>query len=91
MQQSAERGIAIAGKGHGKPKGVLGAEMRWLLAETSPKMWSELPNNEFVTRSPLCLAFAGQDRGRWIHLAARWKNRRGKVGPWTEIISAVVP
>jgi hypothetical protein len=78
-------------EGHGKPKGVHGAELRWTFAETPPVNWSELTRNEIVTRSPLYLAFSGHDRGRRIYLAARWENSRGAKGPWTEIMSAVVP
>jgi hypothetical protein len=78
-------------KGHAKPKGVHGIELRWAIAETPPINWSELTKSEFATRSPLRLTFEGSDRGKWIYFAARWENNRGVKGPWTEIISAVIP
>jgi hypothetical protein len=78
-------------KGHAKPKGVHGLELRWLKAETPPIDWAELINSDFATRSPLKLSFEGHDRGKWIHIAARWENSRGEKGPWTEIISAIIP
>jgi hypothetical protein len=78
-------------RGHAKPHGVHGLEIRWLMADTPPVDWSELSHSEFATRSPLKLSFEGHDRGKWIHLAGRWENSRGAKGPWTEIISAIIP
>jgi hypothetical protein len=78
-------------RGHAKPDGVHGMEVRWILAETPPVDWSELTHSEFATRSPLRMTFEGHDRGKWIYMAARWENTRGEKGPWTDIISAVIP
>jgi hypothetical protein len=78
-------------RGHAKPKGMHGTEIRWLLSETPPVNWSELTHSEFATRSPLRFTFEGVDRGKKIYFAARWENNRGAKGPWTEIISAIVP
>jgi hypothetical protein len=78
-------------RGHGKPPGVHGLELRWLMSDTTPVDWSELTQSEFATRSPLRLSFEGHDRGKWIHLAGRWENSRGAKGPWTEIVSAIIP
>jgi hypothetical protein len=78
-------------KGHAKPKGMHGVEMRWVIAETQPVNWSELLNSEFATHSPLRLSFEGVDRGKWIYFAARWENTRGVKGPWTEIAGTLIP
>jgi hypothetical protein len=77
--------------GRGKPKGMHGAELRWVIADVAPVDWSELLHSEFVTRSPFRLTFSGHDRGKWLYFAARWENNRGKKGPWCEIMSAVIP
>ncbi|MDR2139288.1 MAG: hypothetical protein LBP50_07055 [Tannerella sp.] len=79
------------GKGHGKPHGVHGMELCWVMAGERPVDWSELRHSEFATRSPLRLTFHGDDRGKWIYFAARWENTRGVKGPWTEIMGAVIP
>jgi hypothetical protein len=78
-------------RGHAKPSGVHGMELRWVMAETPPVDWAELTHSEFATRSPIQLSFEGHDRGKWIHLAGRWENSRGVKGPWTEIRGAIVP
>jgi hypothetical protein len=78
-------------KGHAKPKGVHGLELRWTFADTPPIDWSELAHSEFATHSPLRLTFEGHDRGKWLYVAARWESTRGETGPWTEIVSAIVP
>jgi hypothetical protein len=79
------------GKRYAKPKGIRGVEIRWILSETPPVDWLELLHSESATHLPLRLSFEGHDRGKWIYFAARWENTRGVKGPWTEILSAVIP
>jgi hypothetical protein len=76
---------------HGKPFGMHGIEVHWILSETPPNKWSELTQIEFITRSPLRLSFEADKRGMQFYIAARWQNTRGVKGPWTEIINAIVP
>jgi hypothetical protein len=78
-------------KGHGKPKGIQGLEMRWLIAETPPTRWAELTHSEFATRSPLHFTFENDQRGQLFYYAARWENTKGEKGPWTEITRVVIP
>jgi hypothetical protein len=77
--------------GRAKPKGIHGAELRWVIAAVAPVDWTELTHSEFTTRSPFRLSFSGNERGKWLYFAARWENNRGRKGPWCEIMSAVIP
>ncbi|MDR0667601.1 MAG: hypothetical protein LBF90_03160 [Prevotellaceae bacterium] len=77
--------------GHAKAYGIHGAEVMWGVLETAPVDWSELPRSSFATHSPLRLTFSGYDRGKTVYFAVRWENNRGEKGPWSEILSAIVP
>jgi hypothetical protein len=78
-------------KGHAKPYGIHGAETAWGVLDVVPVDWSELPHSTFATHSPLRLTFDGHDRGKTLYFAVRWENTRGQKGPWTDILSAIIP
>jgi hypothetical protein len=40
---------------------------------------------------PLPLTLREEDRGRTVYMAGRWKEGRGQEGPWSAIISAIIP
>ncbi|MDR1407724.1 MAG: hypothetical protein LBJ23_06740 [Tannerella sp.] len=44
-----------------------------------------------LTRSPLELTFEPAQCGLTVSLAARRQNRRGELGPWSEIVSVIIP
>jgi hypothetical protein len=50
-----------------------------------------LTHSRLASRSPLELSFDPEERGKTVYLAARWQNRRGELGPWSDIISAIIP
>jgi hypothetical protein len=81
----------VAGSGRAKPFGVHGAELKWGFSETSIVNPDLLPNSLFSTRSPFRLQFRGEDRGRTVWFCLRWENTKGEKGPWSEIVSAIVP
>ncbi|MDR1408306.1 MAG: hypothetical protein LBJ23_09720 [Tannerella sp.] len=74
-----------------KPFGVHGAEIKWGFSETPVVNPDELPYSAFDTRSPFHLEFKGEDRGRTVWFCLRWENMKGEKGPWSEIVSAIVP
>jgi hypothetical protein len=75
----------------GKPKGVHGAEIIWAILPEPPKHHSELIHSAFCTSSPFRLEFDESDRGKTVYLCIRWENTTGEKGPWTEILSAIIP
>jgi hypothetical protein len=77
--------------GRAKPKGVHGVELRWIILDTPPADWSQLTNSVFDTRTPLRLAFSGEQRGKVVYFALRWENNIGEKGPWSEIYNAIIP
>jgi hypothetical protein len=80
-----------AGEGRAKPDGVRGAEIKWGFSDTPIVNPDELPFSAFDTRSPFRLEFRGEDRGKTVWFCLRWENTRGEKGPWSEIVSAIVP
>jgi hypothetical protein len=39
----------------------------------------------------LILTFREEDRGKTVYMAGRWKGGREQEGPWSGIISAIIP
>jgi hypothetical protein len=74
-----------------KPAGVHGAEIAWAILDVPPVDWKELIRSSFDTHTPLRLTFEGSDRGKTLYFALRWENTRGEKGPWSEILSAIIP
>jgi hypothetical protein len=74
-----------------KPAGVHGFETCWAVLDTPPTDWTQLARSSFSTRTPLRLSFSGNERGKTLYFALRWENNRGVKGPWTDIMSAVIP
>jgi hypothetical protein len=74
-----------------KPKGVHGAEIKWVVSDIPVKDIRKLVNSSFDTCSPFTLEFNDDERGMHLYLALRWENTRGEKGPFGEIITAIIP
>ncbi|MDR2410514.1 MAG: hypothetical protein LBE13_20725 [Bacteroidales bacterium] len=75
----------------GRPPGQHGIETVYAILENKPADWEELTRSTFATRSPFKLSFKGTDRGKTLYFAMRWENTRGEKGPWSEIMSTIIP
>jgi hypothetical protein len=75
----------------GKPLGQTGAELAYAILDNKPEDWDELSHSIFSTRSPFRLSFKGTERGKILYFALRWQNTRGEKGPWSEIMSVIIP
>ena len=74
-----------------KPAGQHGAEIAWIVSDTPPTRWDELLHSNIDTNSPFTLSFEHDQRGKTLYFALRWENTRGEKGPWSEILSAIIP
>jgi hypothetical protein len=74
-----------------KPDGQHGAEIRWAILETPPASINDLIRSSFDTRTPFTLEFDENQRGQTVYFCLCWENTRGEKGPWSEIMSAIVP
>ncbi|MDR1374557.1 MAG: hypothetical protein LBJ24_06265 [Treponema sp.] len=75
----------------GKPEGVHGMELVWLLSDTPPKLVEDLVHSSFATKSPLVLTFEENERGKRLYYAVRWETGTVKKGDFSEIFLVFVP
>jgi hypothetical protein len=75
----------------GKPEFVHGLECLWVIADAPPERIGDLLHSAFATRSPLELTFDENERGKRVYFAVRWESGTVKKGPWSDILSAVIP
>lgn len=73
------------------PYYLTGAVIYYAVSDTPVTGQAELPLSRLATRSPVNLIFEPKQRGKTVYIAARWQNRRGELGPWSEIVSAIIP
>jgi hypothetical protein len=74
-----------------KPRGVRGAEIRWRILDEPPMHVDDLLHSDFDTNSPFTLDFDENDRGKTVYFCLRWESNSGGKGPWSEIVSAIIP
>ncbi|MDR0743629.1 MAG: hypothetical protein LBF05_04640, partial [Tannerella sp.] len=68
-----------------------GVEIRWAILSAPPGSIDELIHSSFVIHTPFTLTFDESERGKKVYFILRWENTRGQKGPWSEIVSAVIP
>jgi hypothetical protein len=78
-------------KSAGKPAHVIGFEIWRRVGGSNEPTYEEMQLVELATHSPHTLAYPSTERGQMIWYALRWVNSRGEKGPWSEIVSAVIP
>jgi hypothetical protein len=74
-----------------KPEGQHGMELAARIGGEKPAGVHELTRSYFDTHTPLTIEFTEADRGQTFWYAVRWENTTGEKGPWSEIMSAVIP
>jgi hypothetical protein len=75
----------------GKPQGVHGVEIVWVIMDTVPTAMEEFQNSAFDTASPYTFIFDENQRGKKAFFCLRWENAKGEKGPWSEIYNAIIP
>jgi len=76
---------------HYKPDNVAFCELRYQIGGTAPATPADCNNSANISRSHAAIQFEPQDRGKAVYLFARWVNRNGKTGPWSGILTGLVP
>jgi hypothetical protein len=74
-----------------KLAGQHGVEVAAVISDEKPTDIGELVHSYFSTHSPLDIEFKEEDRGKTFWFAIRWENTRGVKGPWSAILSVVIP
>jgi hypothetical protein len=76
---------------HYKPDNVVFCELWYQIGGTAPATPAECPESANISRSHAPLQFAPEHRGKAVYAFARWVNRNGKTGPWSGMVTALVP
>jgi hypothetical protein len=74
-----------------KPYGVVAVELVCGVLDSPPAGVEDLLRTITASKSPVRLTFREEDRGKTVYLAGRWKTARQQAGPWSGIISAIIP
>jgi hypothetical protein len=77
-------------KSASKPSHVIGYELWRRIGGDNEPTYDDMQLVEIVTRSSHLLQYTSFERSKTVWYATRWVNTRGK-GPWSEIVSAIVP
>jgi hypothetical protein len=81
---------SITGK-RAKPHGVSGAVVRYDVLEEAPIDINDLKLSLLDTASPCHLDFSEAQRDHRLYYCLAWQNTRGEKGPWSEIMSVIIP
>jgi hypothetical protein len=76
------------------PKGYSGVVLRKGVLEPDaplPAKPEDLPSSNLVSRNNLIINFRAEDQGKRCVYAACWQTKTGLMGPWTDLISIIVP
>lgn len=74
-----------------KPYGCNGAVISYAILDNPPHNQEELTHTVLATKTPYKMEFKEEERGKTVYIALRWQNTKGQLGPWSEIISTIVP
>ncbi|MDR0582023.1 MAG: hypothetical protein LBG31_03565, partial [Prevotellaceae bacterium] len=78
-------------KSKAKPKGQHCAEIKWGILPAPPASVNDLAHSDVDTHTPFTLEFDESQRGSTVYFCLRWENTTGQKGPWSEIMSAIIP
>ncbi|MEI7675166.1 MAG: hypothetical protein WCJ03_00185 [Bacteroidales bacterium] len=76
---------------HSKPANVAFCEVVYKLDVPAPTDPAECPERANIARSHEAIVFAPAQRSKTVYAFARWVNRNGKTGPWSGMVTAIVP
>jgi hypothetical protein len=76
---------------HAKPDNVAFCEINYKIDVPLPSGPEECPDEVNISRSHTAIVFTPAQRGKVVNGYARWVNKNGKIGPWSGLITAIVP
>jgi len=76
---------------HAKPKNVAFCELIYKIGDPAPVSIADCNVHINVSRSSEKVVFPPELRGKAIRGYARWVNKNGKTGPWSNQIGTIIP
>ncbi|ADQ81094.1 hypothetical protein Palpr_2965 [Paludibacter propionicigenes WB4] len=74
-----------------KPANVAFCELICKIGDPAPTDIYECTERYNIPRSHDAVVFAPEQRSKTIYAYARWMNKNGKFGPWSNMVSAIIP
>jgi hypothetical protein len=72
------------------PYGCNGCLVNYAWGQERVTDYNALTSTTLLTRSPETITLPSEAERAWFSCAARWQNGKGKLGPWSDIVHAVV-
>ncbi|MDR2510420.1 MAG: hypothetical protein LBC77_07245 [Spirochaetaceae bacterium] len=72
------------------PSDYNGCLLCYHFAEERTSDYTLLEHTALMTRAPYVLQLGPESEGKFLSCSARWQNRRGELGPWSEIDHTVI-
>ena len=82
---------SLSSKSHRKPDGVIFCEVACKIGGDAPANITECIDHYNISHSHQSIVFNPDQRGSKVFAYARWVNRNGKNGPWSNQITAIIP
>jgi hypothetical protein len=76
---------------HAVPYGYNGAVFRYETGDGPVKDYAVLTKSALLTHSPWTLTLPPETEGKTLSGALMWQNSKGETGPWSEILSVIIP
>jgi hypothetical protein len=77
--------------GKARPYGCNGAVIYWGVLDAPPPRPEDLPKSELAGDTPHTIRFDETERGKRVYIALCWEIEGGHKGPFSEIVSAIIP
>jgi hypothetical protein len=74
-----------------KPADAYGVRYAWQLGGTAPATPADLPKSKFSRKTSEKFSWDPSDQGKPVHYATAYENSKGDQGPWSGIVSTIVP
>lgn len=76
---------------HSKPANVAFCEIVYKVDAPAAALPAECPERANISRSHEAIVFTPVQCGKTVYAFARWVNRNGKFGPWSGMVTAIIP
>ena len=74
-----------------KPSDAYGVRYAWQLGGEAPASPEDLPKLKFSRKTQEIFSWNPSDQGKPVHYAVAYENSKGEQGPWSPVVSTVVP
>jgi hypothetical protein len=74
-----------------KPADAYGVRYAWQLGGEPPASPGDLPKSKFSRKTSEKFLWDPSDQGKQVYYAAAYENSKGDIGPWSAVVSTIVP